>query len=190
MASLTVTLKTILGDADLSTSTKQISQSQLMFDQVTVTNLTTDLVITVSGTVQSEYSLILTPKYKPTVDQRLVSALPLVEGRGVYITIPSATSEQLVSYRPWWTDHEQRTIFFVAESQSGIYFYADVDVYPLNYQTQLIDNNNIITILPGNPQYKLAADDFGTYYIRIRPDYLATSLVSKQSFILNFYAFS
>ncbi len=68
MASLTVTLKTILGDADLYTSTLQSSQSQLMFDQVTVTNLTTDLVITVNGTVESEYSLTLQPIYKPTVD--------------------------------------------------------------------------------------------------------------------------
>ena len=69
------------------------------------------------------------------MDQRLVAAIPLVEGRGIFITLATATAEQLVSFRPWWSDHEQRNLFFVAESQYSIYFYADVDVYPLNYVT-------------------------------------------------------
>lgn len=49
-------------------------------------------------------------------------------------------SEELVSFHPWWSQNENRTICFVADSmKDAIYFYADVDSFPLNYITTLFD---------------------------------------------------
>jgi hypothetical protein len=45
-------------------------------------------------------------------------------------------SEYLLSFLPWWSQNENRTICFVADSMiDAVYFYADVDKYPLNFVT-------------------------------------------------------
>jgi len=51
----------------------------------------------------------------------------------------------------------------------AVYFYADVDDYPINYITELIDTNGILVIDASNPKYTVAQGVFGTYYVRIRP---------------------
>jgi len=36
---------------------------------------------------------------------------------------------------------------------NNIYYYADLDTYPLNYATDLFDNNGILTIDHDSPKY-------------------------------------
>lgn len=63
-------------------------------------------------------------------------------------------SEELVSFHPWWSGNENRTICFVADSmKDAIYFYVDVDAFPLNYMTQLFDSNGILIIEADSPHY-------------------------------------
>lgn len=58
----------------------------------------------------------------------------------MFLSMFDESAEELVSYRPWWSDHENRTICFVADSmEDSVYFYADVDVFPINYITPLFD---------------------------------------------------
>jgi hypothetical protein len=81
-------------------------------------------------------------------------------------------SEAVFSFRPQWSGHEQRTLCFLADQlNDDVYFYADVDLYPLNYVTKLQDQNNMIVVSPDNPQYAISDGAFGTYYIRVRPSY-------------------
>lgn len=79
-----------------------------------------------------------------------------------------------MSFLPWWSRGNNRTICFVAESMNDeIYFYADVDEYPLNFATYLLDNNGIIVVESSSPFYakKVETGVFGTYFIRVRRQY-------------------
>lgn len=52
---------------------------------------------------------------------------------------------------------------------SSIYFYADLDKYPYNYDTDLFDTDGIMMIDHTNPKYYISQGVFGTYYVRVRP---------------------
>ena len=132
------------------------------------------------------------PTYKPTIDGRLVNAKPLVDRKPLYLHMFDEQSEELVSFHPWWSQNENRTICFVADSmKDAIYFYADVDSFPLNYITTLFDSNGILTIEADRPHYLIKEGGvFGTYYVRIRPQYEFANLVDDDSYKLYFYAFS
>jgi hypothetical protein len=72
--------------------------------------------------------------------------------------------------------------------EDAIYFYAEVDAFPLNYISQLFDSNGILTIAADSPHYKVT--EGGTYFVRIRPQYEFANLVEDNSYKLYFYAFS
>jgi hypothetical protein len=66
----------------------------------------------------------------------LKDAIPLVDKRPVTLAMIDIKSEYLLSFLPWWSRNENRTICFVADSMiDAVYFYADVDKYPLNFVT-------------------------------------------------------
>lgn len=198
--SLKIELSSSFGDADLRVEMSAqsfSSSSQLQFDQVILKDSETDfgssdVFIYVYGTVQSHFRLKLTPTYKPTIDSRLNSAKPLVDRKPLYLQMYDEESEELVSFRPWWSLHENRTICFVSDSmQDAIYFYAEVDAFPLNYLSTLFDSKGILTITADSPQYKVTEGGvFGTYYVRIRPQYEFANLVQNDVYGLYFYAFS
>jgi hypothetical protein len=60
----------------------------------------------------------------------------------------------------------------------------------MNYDTDLFDNNGILTIDHDNPKYMISQGVFGTYFVRIRPSYKFANLVQNDDYSLNFYAFS
>lgn len=43
---------------------------------------------------------MLKPTYKPTIDSRLVRAKPLVERKGLFLSILDNKSEEVLSFRP------------------------------------------------------------------------------------------
>lgn len=141
--------------------------------------------------VQTHYHLNIYPVYKPTIDSRLRDAKPLIERQRIFLSLFSEQAEELVSFRPWWSGHENRTICFVAESmEDNVYFYADRDVFPINYITDLFDTNGILTIPADSDKYMTPEGDFGNYYVRIRPQYKFADVVEDQTYQLNFYGFS
>lgn len=96
-----------------------------------------------------------------------------------------------MSFRPWWSAFEARTVCFVIDSlKDSLYFYADVDTYPLNYMTDLFDDNGILVIDTNSPYYTVANWVFGTFYIRVRPVYDFSSVITDDANTFDFYAFS
>jgi hypothetical protein len=59
----------------------------------------------------------------------------------------------------------------------NVYFYADLDTYPMNYVTDLFDQNGMLTIDHDDPEYYISNTVFGTYFVRIRPQYKFANLV-------------
>lgn len=173
------------------------SRSALKFDQVRLIHnvkgisFSTPIEILVNARVMSHYELNLFPTYKPTVDKRLDQALQLIERQPLQISMSLSTDEVLMAYQPWWSDHEQMSICFVVDNmQSSVYFYAALDEYPLNYDTNLLDTNGILIISHDNPNYLISQSAFGTYFVRVRPSYKFANLVKDESYKMNFYAFA
>ena len=82
----------------------------------------------------------------------------------------------------------------VADSPfNNVIFYVDVDDYPKSYQTDWMARDGMFSLHPWNPGYNREEDGkFGTFYIRVRPDYNLADLVvdSKINFSYLFRAFS
>lgn len=177
MAALTITTQSLMGDVDITVSVDGVSfvsASQLDYDQVRLTlgdkgvKFGTDVYIKVYACVKSYFRLEIEPLFTPTIDVRLIGAQPLIDSRRLSLELKN-TQEALVSFRPWWTDAEARTVCFLIDDMSeSLYFYASVDVYPISYQEALIDQGGIIVIPHDSPFYTVASGAFGTYYIRVR----------------------
>ena len=198
MAALTVTTQSLMGDVDITVSVDGesfVSASQLDYDQVRLTlgekgvKFETDVYIRVYACVKSYYRLKIEPLFTPTIDVRLIEAKPLIDKRRLSLDLKD-TQEALVSFRPWWTDAEARTVcFLIDDTSESLYFYAAVDVYPISYQEALIDQGGIIVIPHDSPFYTVARGAFGTYYIRVRQQYDFSSLVTDSTNSFDFYAF-
>ena len=92
------------------------------------------------------------------------------------MNLTGSTAEYFLSYRPWWSAHENLTICFVSDNSiSSTSFYADLDSYPFSNQTDLIDNNNILMINSTNKKYAVGDGSFGSYYIRVKQNFTAIS---------------
>lgn len=93
----------------------------------------TDVYIKVYACVKSYYNLQIVPLFTPTIDVRLIDAQPLVDKRRLSVDLKN-NQEALMSFRPWWTDAEARTVCFLIDDMSeSLYFYAAVDVFPISY---------------------------------------------------------
>lgn len=180
MAMLRITTQSLMGDVDIKVRVDGVSfysASQLDFDQVRLTlgedsvKFASDVYITVYAQVKSYFRLTLEPLFTPTIDVRLVDALPLIDKKGKSLELKNG-QEALMSFRPWWSDNEARTVCFLMDNMANVlYFFAAIDSYPLAYQTSLIDQNGIIVIPHDSEFYTTATGAFGTYYIRVRQQY-------------------
>ena len=90
----------------------------------------------------------------------------------MYAEMPSNFDEAFFSFQPWWSMHENRTIIMLADSPYQVVkFYVAMDDYPLIYDTYWLDKNEMFALQPWNPNYSDGNGMFGSYYIRVRPQY-------------------
>ena len=87
--------------------------------------------------------------------------------------------------------HEDRTVVFLANSFANrVTFYMAIDDYPLIYKTDLIAENEMLSLHPESQQYALGDGHFGMYYVRIRPGYVLSDLVVSDPYEFDFHVFS
>ena len=188
-------MKTYLGDADLFVSTdpdvsrptKDVftysSCQKDHFDQVTLTDSVNDFLseyiyIGVYGELYSEYELSFEVEYHPTEDAKLAAAEALTEKISGSGRFEDEFGESFYSFQPRWSDHEQRSIILLADSPlKSVEFYLAVDEYPLVYDTDWIDSNEMFALQPWDDGYRSADGHFGTYYVRVRPKYTIADLL-------------
>ena len=155
--------------------------------------LDSEIRVTVHGATYAEYELLITFEYHPTHNEKLEKAFPLHDNRSMYHHVDEVYDEAFLSYRPWWSTHENKSIIMLADAPyKDVVFYVDLDDYPKSYQTDWMARNGMFTLQPWNPGYSEANGLFGTYYIRVRPDYNLADLVvdTKRNYSYLFRAFS
>jgi hypothetical protein len=202
--SLTITLHSLVGDADLFVSSDHANptnddymwRSRLMepLDQVTITafeggdiDFTKSFYFSVYGNTYSEVLITFTYGYAPSFDEQLDKALPIGDGKFIFTNIPDEYGERLYSFAPWWSGKENRTSVFLADVLiNKVFFYARWNAYPKHFYTSQHDYNDTIAIYGDSPD----AHHNGTYYIRLRPDFALYDLLSARQYIFNMYTFS
>ena len=139
----------------------------------------------------AEFELVFSFEYHPSHNEKLEMAFPLNENISMLHHVDNAYDEAFLSYRPWWSQHEQKSIVMLADSPlNDVVFYVDLDDYPMSYQTDWMAKQGMFALQPWNPRYKTAVN--GTFYVRVRPDYNLADLIvdSKIKFNYLFRAFS
>lgn len=102
------------------------------------------------------------------------------------------SADAFFSFQPWWSHHENRSVYFLAVPKRGqVYFYSSFDEYPQHYEAPWVDQNGMIAIRHTDASYAIPDGPFGTYYIRVRPEYVfADAFTDGDHYECDFYAIS
>ena len=73
--------------------------------------------------------------------------------------------------------------------KQSVMFYMALDDYPLVYQTDLTDTDEMLELRPDHASYRTAEGYFGTYYVRVRPSYDLADLFREGSYSYYLRAF-
>jgi len=94
----------------------------------------------------------------------------------------------LFSFRPWWSQEENRTVVFYTEKVfNTLYMYVSPDAYPLgSTRVSWQGVNSTVSIFGSNPDYSYKS----TYFLRVVPKFALFDTLSNKEFIVNTYAFS
>ena len=93
---------------------------------------------------------------------------------------------------PWWSEHEDRTVIFLAHSvRQKVTFYAAVDSIPTLYRDIWLDDNEMYAVQPTDKGYLAPSPTTGNaYYVRIRANYSLSAYVDHTPYQFYFWAFS
>lgn len=92
--------------------------------------------------------------YHPAQNEKLEKAVALTEQRSIFHETENAYDESFLSYRPWWSQHENKQIVMLADSpHKEVIFYVDLDDYPKVFKTDWLDKSEMFALQPWNPGY-------------------------------------
>ena len=147
--------------------------------------------ISIYGNVDSDFELDVKKIYHPHYNEKLEYAEPLVDGEPLHVYFENEWESRFLSFQPWWSGHEDRTVVFLADSmKNDVTFYLAVDDYPLIYQTDWVARNEMFSVHPDQVGYAYGRGHFGTYFIRVRPGYILSDLIVNDPYEFHFHAFS
>ena len=203
ISKLRIKLLSVRGDADLFVSFSSanpsrdyhdfMSRRKGSIDQVTLSDegsrtwLNRKIFFSVFGNTLSEYRVEFEYEFKPTFDERLSLATQLADSSPLHTVLEQERDDRFYSFEPWWTARENRTVVFLADVVfNKIYFYSMWQRYPRSFLADRHDVDDLIAIYGDHEHHH----SNGRYYIRLRPDFALSALITDRRYIYNMYAFS
>ena len=93
---------------------------------------------------------------------------------------------------PWWSEHEDRTVIFLANSVSQrVTFYIAPNEIPNIYKDVWLDQNEMFVIRPTDEGYVVPNPGVGSaYYLRMRANYTLSAYIDPEPYSYYFWAFT